>query len=379
LGNVNNPEEEEIESLCKLLTTVGSLLDTQKAHTHMDIYFQRIRELTKSLNVSPRMQFMLQDVIELRERKWVTRNAVAAPATIAQIHEAAAKEKAAHDKEYTQRQISMSRGGSRRGGDRNEQPQANPEGWAVAGNTARPPSKAGDLSNFGKISKAPPTVFGPSSVFAGKKADSKRESLSRTSSSSNMFSMLQNAESGGDKTPDAQPQRRRLVLQPRTKPLEQAEAQQQAESSEDEEASTSAVPTEMSEEAAKKKIDEDSKEFFGVRNLDEAEVYFTALPAQYHHKLIDKLVSTAVESKEADAHLVSDLFTRAASKNLCSPAAFEEGLTPVAEIIDDIAIDAPKAFTLFATMVKGVGFDEDRRSRLASKSTDSDKLLALLS
>ncbi len=136
---------------------------------------------------------------------------------------------------------------------------------------------------------------------------------------------------------------------------------------------------EMSEEVAKKKIDEDSKEFFAVRNLEEAEVYFTALPAQYHHKLVDKLVVAAVESKEADAQLVSDLFARATSKNLCSPTAFEEGLTPVAEMIDDIAIDAPKAFTLLATMIKGVGFDEDRRSRLASKSMDSDKLLALLS
>jgi hypothetical protein len=28
-----------------------------------------------------------QDVIELRERKWIPRNAVAAPTTIAQVHE----------------------------------------------------------------------------------------------------------------------------------------------------------------------------------------------------------------------------------------------------------------------------------------------------
>jgi hypothetical protein len=34
------------------------------------------------------LTFVLQDVIELRDRKWVTRNLVAAPATIAQIHEA---------------------------------------------------------------------------------------------------------------------------------------------------------------------------------------------------------------------------------------------------------------------------------------------------
>jgi translation initiation factor 4G len=60
LGNVENPEEEEIESLCKLLTTVGSSLDTAKARAHMDVYFSRMKELTKSPNVTSRMQFMLQ-------------------------------------------------------------------------------------------------------------------------------------------------------------------------------------------------------------------------------------------------------------------------------------------------------------------------------
>ena len=39
LGNVDNLEEEEIESLCKFLTTVGNSLDIQKAQVHMDVYF----------------------------------------------------------------------------------------------------------------------------------------------------------------------------------------------------------------------------------------------------------------------------------------------------------------------------------------------------
>ena len=60
LGNVENPEEEEIESLCKLLTTVGQILDTNKARAHMDVYFSRMKELTRSGNVSSRMQYMLQ-------------------------------------------------------------------------------------------------------------------------------------------------------------------------------------------------------------------------------------------------------------------------------------------------------------------------------
>ena len=92
----------------------------------------------------------------------------------------------------------MSRGGSRRGGDRGSEfsnpQQVGPDGWAVAGSGSgppRPPPKAGDLTNFGKINKTQPMTFGPSSVFAGKKgAENKREAISRTNSSSNMFSMF---------------------------------------------------------------------------------------------------------------------------------------------------------------------------------------------
>ena len=133
----------------------------------------------------------------------------------------------------------------------------------------------------------------------------------------------------------------------------------------------------MTEEAALK-ISEDLEVFFVLRNLEEAEVYFSSLPPQHHHVLINKIVSIAVESKEDDAKLVSQFFVRAASKELCSAASFEEGLTPVAEIIDDIAIDAPKAFQLLAMMVKGASLDQERVSNLASKSLDSDKFLALL-
>lgn len=60
LSNVTNPEEEEIESLCKLLTTVGQSLDTPKAKTHMDIYFERMSEMARGSHINSRMQFMLQ-------------------------------------------------------------------------------------------------------------------------------------------------------------------------------------------------------------------------------------------------------------------------------------------------------------------------------
>jgi len=135
----------------------------------------------------------------------------------------------------------------------------------------------------------------------------------------------------------------------------------------------------MSEDDAKKRIDGDSKEFFAVRDLEEAEVYFTRLTDQHHFRLVDKLVTFAIESREVDAQLVGDFFSRAASKGLCSQVSFEQGFMPTAEILDDIAIDAPKAFNLMAIMVKGANLDKERQRCIVAKSVDSDKLAALLS
>ncbi|KAJ3730680.1 armadillo-type protein [Lentinula raphanica] len=70
IRNTGNPQEVEIESLCKLLTTVGSKLDTAKGLAQMDSYFELLKEWMKNPLVSSRSKFMLQDVIELRERTW---------------------------------------------------------------------------------------------------------------------------------------------------------------------------------------------------------------------------------------------------------------------------------------------------------------------
>ena len=59
LSDVDYPEEEKIESLCMLLTTVGQSLDSLKAKEYIDVYFSRMNELAKSNNVTSRMQFML--------------------------------------------------------------------------------------------------------------------------------------------------------------------------------------------------------------------------------------------------------------------------------------------------------------------------------
>ena len=145
-------------------------------------------------------------------------------------------------------------------------------------------------------------------------------------------------------------QRPNLNLFPRTKPVQgRAEGSpatgdgEEPEEGEIHESEAAREPS-LSKEQAEHKIDQDLKEFFAIRNLDEAEDYFTALPGDYHAQLVVKLVMQAIESKRADVQLVAYLFDCATSKTLCSARSHEEGFIRSAELLDDIAIDAPKAF-----------------------------------
>jgi hypothetical protein len=140
------------------------------------------------------------------------------------------------------------------------------------------------------------------------------------------------------------------------------------------------VPQVSLEGGVNGKIAEDVDELFSARNVNESEEYFKKLPSEYHHRLVGKMVSKVIESKEPDGKLVADAFARAVEKNLCSISAFEEGFLPVAGFLDDTAIDAPNAFQIMATVMRGAGLDKDeeRRARIVQRLTNSGKLLGLL-
>jgi hypothetical protein len=68
------PDEEAIESLCRLLTTTGKNLDSQKKSGIMNSYFQALDSIKKQNNISNRIRFLVQDVCDLRKRNWLPRN-----------------------------------------------------------------------------------------------------------------------------------------------------------------------------------------------------------------------------------------------------------------------------------------------------------------
>ncbi|KAJ9094033.1 hypothetical protein QFC21_006134 [Naganishia friedmannii] len=61
LANVVDPDEEDVESLCQLLTTVGAKLEAQpKMSQQVGLYMQRMDDLRNSEHLSLRIRFMVQ-------------------------------------------------------------------------------------------------------------------------------------------------------------------------------------------------------------------------------------------------------------------------------------------------------------------------------
>ncbi|CAE6392864.1 unnamed protein product [Rhizoctonia solani] len=373
LSNVVSPEEEEIESLCKLLTTVGQSLDNPKAKNHMDIYFERMQEMAKSSNINSRMQFMLQDVIELRSRHWQARSAVPRPAP---THQDSSRDDSGRH--------GVSRGGSRRGEHRGAN-ATEPDGWNVAGGAgaSRPPARAGDLSQFGKISKPTGIQFGPSSVFSKKDANKRDSSIGRASGA-NMFSALISGTADGppppterttssrkpsiDLGPGGSPaaagagERKKLNLLPRSKPTES-----ETDKGDDKEEKEEAGPADLTEEEAQNKVKEDVKEYLGVENIDEAIMALEALPSEHRHLFVDRLVNASMDGGNKVVVLAEKLFSAAQSRSVISPGGFERGLLPTIEMADDLSIDVPKTYEWLARMIHAAGLDKAKAEEMAGK------------
>jgi translation initiation factor 4G len=192
---------------------------------------------------------------------------------------------------------------------------------------ARQPAKAGDLSNFGKISKSTTMQFGPSSIFSNN--DDKQESASTRASSANIFalnaneatpdvasvgsrtassSQLSSQKNSVDFSPGSVADgREKLFLQPRTQAATSVAGsfQDDAGSAKSEQgdddaadATVTAAQMGMSTEHAKRKITENIEGWLMLRQPSEADGYLSSLPLELRWKLVEELVNKAIDVLE---------------------------------------------------------------------------------
>nr|XP_020441839.1 eukaryotic translation initiation factor 4 gamma 1 [Monopterus albus] len=230
---LKNHDEESLECLCRLLSTIGKDLDFEKAKPRMDQYFNQMEKIIKERKTSSRIRFMLQDVLDLRRNNWVPRRGDQGPKTIDQIHKEAELEEHREHMKVQQALISKKDSvggpGGRMGGvgpggrggphtpGRGAPPQD--EGWNTVPISKNRPI---DTSRLSKITKTPVLDFnnqllapggkgtwgswgkGSSGGTSAKPVDSGSELGSRpTTSTLNRFSALQQPSSSSGSSLDS--------------------------------------------------------------------------------------------------------------------------------------------------------------------------------
>ncbi|KAK9696514.1 hypothetical protein K7432_012422 [Basidiobolus ranarum] len=353
LSNVQTPEEEETESLCKLMSTVGKQLDRKEAKNYMDAYFQRMKEMSVNKNLNSRIRFMILDVIDLRSNKWIPRREVAGPKTISQIHQDAQKQKEETAEmlkktassggrlPHMNQQLSRSNSGRR---DRRGPPGQGPDGWNTVGN-APSSRKTGDLTAFGNLarSKSGANVsLGPGGGVFGalgggskgwKTVDGKPKEEPKPSSG-NMFSALMSSES--PKKDDKSFERKPLNLRPRSV-LE-----------------TPPEPVKLTKEEVESKIKAMVEEYLSVKDVPEVTTCIKELDSSESHSMVvSEFINEAIDKKKADIDAVIKLFKILSSEDVINRESFVAGILEVMEYLEDIAIDVPQAYEHLALMMSG--------------------------
>uniref|UniRef100_A0A671RWY5 Eukaryotic translation initiation factor 4 gamma, 1a n=1 Tax=Sinocyclocheilus anshuiensis TaxID=1608454 RepID=A0A671RWY5_9TELE len=154
---LKNHDEESLECLCRLFSTIGKDLDFEKAKPRMDQYFHQMEKIIKDRKMSSRIRFMLQDVLDLRKNNWVPRRGDQGPKTIDQIHKEAELEEHREHIKVQQQLLSKKdssqgrggRGGPHSSGGRGSQTQD--EGWNIVPITTK--NRPIDTSRLSKITK----------------------------------------------------------------------------------------------------------------------------------------------------------------------------------------------------------------------------------
>ena len=96
-------DEESLECLCRLLTTVGQEFEREtnqyisnnkdfKDKWNISNYFDEMKKIIGGRKTSARVRFIMQDVVDLRQNNWQKRREDAGPKTIEEIHKDIEKE-----------------------------------------------------------------------------------------------------------------------------------------------------------------------------------------------------------------------------------------------------------------------------------------------
>jgi len=367
-------DEEKVVCFTKLMTTVGESLEQQSQaakDSGKEQYIRQLGECWKTVEslaykkekkgtppkISNRLKYMLQDLIEMRNKGWVTRRKEETAKTIEEIHKEVAKEERLARKSSAGLRHSTSSGqlskkgsysssGDVRALDRSRS-AADADGFVTVGGTAKSGIHRSVSSNSLRRSRS--DGFQPQSwIMAGGKSkndggnQNKSKIKKSSSGSGGAFSLLRESSSGtadkSGKKGSNKDKRSEPAPVPDTTPPPPPPT-------------TDAAKTYKSPRDCGKSGINVFKEFLVGGDEDDAVLSIYELVGTENEEnatergmaLVESTCSTALESKAVDVDKYIILLTRCMKENKLTKKMVEGGISNLLEFLSDIAIDAPLA------------------------------------
>ncbi|XP_073271991.1 eukaryotic translation initiation factor-like [Primulina huaijiensis] len=361
------PEEENVEAICQFFNTIGNQLDENpKSKRINDMYFNRLKELSTNPRLATRMRFMVRNVLDLRANNWVPRREEVKVKTITEIHTEAEKNLGLRPgatasirnsrviASVPQGNISPSgfpmnlpgSGGMMPGmpGTRKMpgMPGMDNDNWEVSRSRSMPRGDGSNIQNAGRVQ--PPLIGkspsvnqrflpqGGGGLMSGRASALLQGSGSALPRAAN-YSGYSTESASQVPTSYGQAQVPKATTVPVTdKPL--------------------APVARLNPGELKRKITSILEEYFSIKLLDEALQCVEELQSpSYHSEVVREAISQGLEKSPPCVELVSKLLEHLLAKKVINEIDIATGCLAYAVLLDDLAIDLPKAPANFGEII----------------------------
>ena len=324
LNDAEAHDDDKIEALCMMVRTVGKTLDkSERSKQLLEGYISRVKMLAQDKRLQSRIRFLLQQIVELRDNKWVPRREELQAKKISEVHkEAAAKlgvniagnALLAHGTSSTVNEVPLFPTGPS-GLMPAPPPVLDEDGWEMSGKAGREARK--QRQQYEEALRA----HQARSAAQGQQAD-----LSTGGHSALVGGGGEPAAAGGSEAPGA-----------------------------GEEAGAVEKPEESEEDKLARKAKNLFEEYLGIGDVKEALLCVEELPKEAHAMVVGRGLCQVLDtSKEDKRNLLTKLLLRMAGEG--GEAAVEReawlgGMEEAIQMLPDAVCDAPNATKWFGPML----------------------------
>ncbi len=312
-------DEERLESLCKLLTTIGKNIDVGVNKDLVSEYFDKLSKIVEERNTSSRIRFMIQDVIDLRvSNKWVPRNKEG-PTTIDAIHKQAKKQEQERQKLVESLpNPSVSAQGNCRGQRRENLAPVSEGKWSSVTKSNHIDPKKMKFTKTKQIDESSIKLgpqFGKTSMWA------------------------RSAKDGGDRNSSKEiPSNRFLLL---NNDFSEDESENLAP------ASAAPLPSKpakasQSPEDVERKTNSLLREFLLNNDIQEAIACVKEIDCMHMHLLAYTIINGVLEKNQKGRQAVGKLLVTLVKEGVLTVKQYLQGLGDVMEFAEDMEIDIPR-------------------------------------